>query len=93
MTTVLKTSVRVKNPMGLHTRPATHLVRLLYWKKDQVFFSYNENRVSGKSMLGLLQLAAPRNATIDVEVSGPNAQQTLEQVKNAFETGLGDISL
>ncbi len=90
---VLKAHMRVKNRMGLHARPATHIVKMLHGKKSQVYFSYRENRVDAKSVLGLLLLGAPRHATIFVEVSGPDAEQTLELIQNAFETGLGDSTL
>ena len=91
--TVLQATVRVRNPHGIHARPANHIVKLLYFKKDQVFFTYKEFRVDGKSVLNLLLLGATQNAKIKIEVSGPTAQETLKQLQDAFETGLGDITL
>lgn len=90
---VLKAQVRVRNPMGLHARPATHIVKLLHGKKVQVQFSYRKNRVDAKSVLGLLLLGAPCNAKISIEISGPEAERTLELLKIAFEQGLGDNAL
>ncbi len=89
----LKAVVQVKNRMGLHARPATHLVQTLYPIKSQISFSYKQNTVDGKSILGLLMLGAPRNAKIAVEVIGPDAETALSLIQDAFDQGLGDSSL
>jgi phosphocarrier protein HPr len=77
--------VVVKNKMGLHTRPATTIVKMLQGKKSQVDFTYRGETINAKSILSILMLAAPKNSKITLTVEGVDAAQTLEQLVEAFE--------
>lgn len=76
--------------MGLHARPATHIVQLLYGKKEDVRITYRKKSVDARSLLNLLLLAIPRNATITIDVVGPNAPSTLQLLLDAIQHGLGE---
>lgn len=80
----------VKNPMGLHTRPATMIVRLLQRVKSDVTFHYNGESVNAKSILSLLILAARENARITVTAEGDDASEVLELLESAFENRFGE---
>lgn len=82
--------VRVKNPLGLHTRPATHIVRLLQNSKSSVFFTYNKTTINAKSIMSILILAAAKNAKIKIQVEGPDAEETLNLLVQAFENQFGE---
>lgn len=77
--------VQVKNKLGLHTRPATAIVKELQHSKSDVHFVYKRNRVNAKSVLSLLMLAAGRNAKITVEIEGEDAETTLTKLIEIFE--------
>lgn len=86
----LKAKVKVKNSMGLHTRPATAIVKLLQGCKSEVLFTHKQVTVDAKSILGILMLAARKNARIDMTVRGEDATKTLEQLIDAFENEFGE---
>ncbi|MCH9626041.1 MAG: Multiphosphoryl transfer protein [Chlamydiales bacterium] len=86
----LTNKVRVKNELGLHTRPATLIVKLLQDSKSEVFFTYKKETINAKSILSILMLAAHKNALITVQVKGEDAQQTMDQITEAFEQKFGE---
>lgn len=82
--------LRVANQQGLHARPAVSIVRLLQSSKSSVTFTYRRQTVDAHSVLGLLMLAAPRNALITVSVDGPDAEDTLAKLEEAFNQRFGE---
>lgn len=87
----LKQSVKVKNPMGLHTRPATAIVQMLQNSKSKVFFTYKKETINAKSILSILMLAVKKNGKLDIEVEGPDAEAILNKLINGFEGCFGEI--
>jgi phosphocarrier protein len=82
--------VQIKNRLGLHTRPATTIVKLLQNCKSDVFFTYKEETVNAKSILSLLMLAARKNSKITIEVSGEDADLTMDKLVEAFDNQFGE---
>lgn len=81
----LSSKVQVKNKMGLHTRPATTIVRMLQNCKSHVTFKYKNDEINAKSILSILMLAAKKNSRITIEVEGEDAQETMGKLVAAFE--------
>lgn len=81
----LTNKVQIKNKMGLHTRPATAIVKLLQKSKSQVSFTYKRETVNAKSILSILMLAATRNSKITIDVEGDDAETTMLSLVTAFE--------
>lgn len=86
----LTTKVKVKNRMGLHTRPATAIVKLLQHCKSNVMFTYKRETVNAKSILSLLMLAASKNSNITITVEGEDADKTMDQLVSAFDNQFGE---
>ena len=84
--------VIVKNPLGLHTRPATFIVKLLQGCCCDVKFTYNNETVDAKSILSILMLAAIKNSSITVICEGSDADIILKKLVAAFETEFGEGS-
>lgn len=85
--------VKVKNKMGLHTRPATAIVKLLQSSKSRVEFTYKRETVNAKSILSILMLAAKKNSNITITCDGEDAQSTLDQLVEAFESQFGEATV
>ena len=68
----------VLNDRGLHTRPSTELVRLTSKFKSDVSLRLRRTEVNGKSLLGILMLAATKGSKIWVETKGDDAPVALE---------------
>lgn len=82
--------VRVRNELGLHTRPATLIVKLLQDAKSEVLFTYKKETINAKSILSILILAAPKNASITIQVKGADAQMTMDRLVESFKNGFGE---
>lgn len=87
----LTCSVQVKNSMGLHTRPATTIVKLLQGSKSDVTFTYKKETINAKSILSILMLAARKNSKINIIVDGEDAQDTMDKLINGFDTHFGEL--
>lgn len=76
-----KTKIRdvfvVMNDKGLHTRPATELVRCASSFKSSITLNYQDLVVNAKSLLGILMLAAAKGAKIHIEAEGEDASQAV----------------
>lgn len=82
--------IKIKNPLGLHTRPATIIVKLLQSCKSDVSFTYKRLTVNAKSILSLLMLAAKKNSNITITIQGEDAEVTLHKLQDAFESKFGE---
>jgi phosphocarrier protein len=82
--------VKVKNSLGLHTRPAASIVKLLQPRKSSVFFTYKSETINARSIMSILMLAAKKNAQIEVTVDGEDAEETMSHLLMAFEQEFGE---
>ncbi len=82
--------VKVKNPLGLHTRPAAAIVRLLQPRKSSVLFTYKDETINARSIMSILMLAAKKNSQIVVTIEGEDAEVTMEQLVRAFDQEFGE---
>jgi phosphocarrier protein HPr len=82
--------VKVKNPLGLHTRPAAAIVKLLQPRKASVFFTYKTETINARSIMSILMLAAKKNTQITITVEGVDAEATMNQLVLAFDQEFGE---
>lgn len=71
----------ILNDKGLHTRPATELVKCATLFRADINLSYQNLVVNAKSLLGILTLAAPRGARIVIEAIGEDAEKAIAQLQ------------
>ncbi len=76
--------------MGLHTRPATTIVKMLQNCKCDVQFLHKKETVNAKSILSILMLAARKNSSITITVEGEDATVTMEKLLEAFNNQFGE---
>lgn len=86
----LKQKVKVCNDLGLHTRPAALIVKVLQNVKSNVFFTYKHETINAKSILSILMLAAKKTSTITITVEGEDAPEVMEEIVALFEDGFGE---
>jgi phosphocarrier protein HPr len=82
--------VRVKNPLGLHARPASVIAKLLQGIKASVSFTYRKETVNAKSIMSILMLAATKNSLITVVVEGEDAKEVMDKIVETFDTNFGE---
>jgi phosphocarrier protein len=75
----LRRKVTLTNPLGLHMRPMSAFVQLASKFSCQVFvIGREEQRVDGKSMFGLMSLAAEQGTELTLEAEGPDSAAALD---------------
>jgi len=80
----------IVNRLGLHARPSAMLVTTATKFQSEVFFTKEELRVNGKSIMGVMMLAAEVGSRIVVEASGPDEQAAVEALIKVIESGFGE---
>lgn len=70
--------VTILNKQGLHARPATAMVNTAAKFKSEIFICRDEKKVNGKSILGLLVLAAECGAKLTIEAYGPDENEAVD---------------
>ena len=75
----------IKNEVGLHARPAAQFVKIAERYKSNVRLCKDGIWVNGKSVLGILTLAAEHGCEIIIEVTGPDEQTAFIELKGVLE--------
>jgi phosphocarrier protein len=83
---------KIVNALGLHARAAAQLVRLSNRFKCDVFVVKDEQEVNGKSIMGVLMLAATQGSMIAVRTEGEDAEPALKAIGELVESGFGEGS-
>ena len=78
------------NPLGLHARAAARFVKHASRYRSQIRVTRGTGTMDGKSILGLLLLAAARGSVIDVSADGPDEEAALADLCALAERGFED---
>ena len=87
-----RAEVTVVNRLGLHARPSAALTQLATRFTADVFLSKGSRRVNGKSIMGVMMLAAAQGSVIVVETDGKDEDQALEALAALISSGFGEAS-
>lgn len=87
---MLSAEYRVVNRLGLHARAAAQLVRTANRFKAEVLVAKDDEEVNGKSIMGLLMLAAPAGSLLRITVSGDDAAAALQAIGDLINDGFGE---
>jgi phosphocarrier protein HPr len=83
-------TVTVVNVLGMHARAAARFVRLASSFVSQVRVNRDTRVIDGKSIMGLLLLAAARGAAITISVDGPDEAVAIDALCALVERGFDD---
>lgn len=86
----MERTVGIINKLGLHARAAAKLVTLASKFEADVTIRKDGREVSGKSIMGVLMLAAARGSEITLIVSGSDAEQALDELTQLIEERFGE---
>ncbi len=81
----------ITNKQGLHARPAALFVQIAEKYDSEITVVKDQERVNGKSIMGLLMLGAHYQSKVAVIVEGSDAQQAMEDIKLFFDSGVEPI--
>ncbi len=82
---VEETSLTIHNKKGLHARAAAKFVNITNKFESEIKVSKENENVSGKSIMGLLMLAAVKGSTIRIIANGVDASQVLEELTRLID--------
>jgi phosphocarrier protein len=76
--------LKVTSKMGVHARPAAMIVRIANKYPAEVYVEKDDEQVNGKSIMGLMMLAAGQGSTLRFMVAGEGAQDMLKEMEELF---------
>lgn len=76
--------VQISNKLGLHARPAALLVKTAAKFKSDIFISRDSQVVNGKSIMGVMMLAAENGAELTISANGTDEAHALEALAELF---------
>jgi phosphocarrier protein HPr len=88
---VTERDVEIKNKLGLHARAAAKLVHIAAKFKSDIKIRKNDEEVDGKSILGILLLAAGRGSTIKLKADGPDERDALDAIEKLIDAKFDEV--
>ena len=80
----------IKNRLGLHARAAAMFVRLSNRFSSDIKLIKDGYEVNGKSILGILSLAAIKGSELKIVTTGEDAEEALGEIEKLIESGFGE---
>jgi phosphocarrier protein len=73
--------IPIINRLGLHARPAAMFVRIASRYRSEVWVAKEGEEVNGKSIMGLMMLAAGQGSNLRIRCEGPDAEKAMEELE------------
>jgi len=89
---VIRRELRIRNRLGLHARAAARFVHTASRFRSRVTAGRDGQTMDGKSILGILLLAASQGTLIEVVAEGPDETEAIEALAALVEGGFGEDS-
>jgi phosphocarrier protein HPr len=83
--------VTVTNRAGIHTRPASVIVRTASRFQSEFYIDKDGYEINGKSIIGVMTLAAEQGATLTLIFDGPDEEEAGDAMVELFKTGFGEV--
>jgi len=77
----IEKEIAIVNRLGLHARPAAMFVRIASRHRSGVWVSKEGEEVNGKSIMGLMMLAAGQGSKLRIRCEGPDAEKAIEELE------------
>ncbi len=77
----------IPNEEGLHARPAAKFVKLANRFPCEIWVEKDDEEINGKSIMGLMMLAAAKGSVIRVSAEGDEAESALEKISELVNSG------
>ncbi len=87
---MIERQVTIKNRAGLHTRPAATLVKTAARFQSEFLISKDSFEINGKSIIGVMTLAAEQGSTLTLKFDGPDEEEAAAAVVALFERGFDE---
>ena len=82
--------VTITNKLGLHARAAAKLVQVAAKFDCDISIVYNDKKVNGKSIMGVMMLAASIGSTVEIITSGPDEEIAVSELEHLIQDRFGE---
>ncbi|MFQ5636586.1 MAG: HPr family phosphocarrier protein [bacterium] len=82
---MVQKKVEIRNELGLHARPAAQFVKTAAKYKSNVFLGKDDHEVNGKSIMGVMMLAAEKGSVVTITVEGDDERQAIATLVSLVE--------
>jgi phosphocarrier protein HPr len=87
---MIEREVFIRNRAGLHTRPAALLVKTAARFKSEFFIYKDGMEINGKSIIGVMTLAAEQGAKLVLRFNGEDEEEAAREIMELFERGFDE---
>lgn len=87
---IRKVTVLIQNRLGLHARPAALFVQMANRFKSEIEVQKGRTKVSGKSIMGIMTLAAGKGSQISIRATGPDAAKAVAGLTKLIRNNFGE---
>lgn len=88
---MIEKEVTIVNKAGMHTRPASAIVKIAARYKADFHITKNSFQVNGKSIIGVMTLAAEQGSKLSLRFDGSDEEAFAEEMIEFFENGFGEL--
>ena len=89
---MIRRKATIINKLGLHARAAAKLVGLASKYKSEITLIKNSTEVNGKSILGVMMLAAAMNTSLELTADGPDEEEALDALEALIARYFDEVS-
>lgn len=88
---MIEKKVQIMNRAGLHTRPAATIVKMAAKYKCEFYISRDGVNINGKSIIGVMTLAAEEGSELLLSFDGEDEEQAAKEIVEFFEKGFNEL--
>src|SRR5881628_3603912 len=86
----IEKEIPIVNRLGLHARPAAMFVRIASRYRSEIWVAKEGEEVNGKSIMGLMMLAAGQGSKLRIRCEGPDAAKAMEELEALIKAGFNE---
>jgi len=86
----IEKELAIVNRLGLHARPAAMFVRIASRHRAEIWVSKEGEEINGKSIMGLMMLAAGQGSKLRIRCDGPDADKAMEELEELVKAGFNE---
>ena len=86
----IEKELTIVNRLGLHARPAAMFVRIASRHRAEIWVAKEGEEVNGKSIMGLMMLAAGQGSKLRIRCDGPDADKAMEELQELVKAGFNE---
>ena len=86
----IEKEITIINRLGLHARPAANFVRIASGYRSEIWVEKDGENINGKSIMGLMMLAAGQGSKLLIRCEGPDADKAMAELEDLINRRFGE---